>query len=348
MTQITPQPLSYRDAGVDISAGDELVERIKPFAKKTMREGVLSNLGGFGALFEIPKRYREPVLVSGTDGVGTKLKLAFDLHRHDTVGIDLVAMSANDVLVQGAEPLFFLDYFGCGKLDVDTATRVIAGIAKGCEYAGCALIGGETAEMPGMYPDGEYDLAGFAVGAVEKSQIITGQNIVPGDVVLGLASSGAHSNGYSLVRKILARARPDLDAPFDGNRTLADALMEPTRIYVKPVLALIATLPVKGIAHITGGGLTENIPRVLPEAVKAVVEQSAWHRPELFRWLQREGQVAESEMHRVFNCGIGMCLVVAREHAVQALQLLNAAGEKAVQIGRIEARQDGEAQTIVI
>ena len=348
MTQITPQPLSYRDAGVDISAGDELVERIKPFAKKTMREGVLSNLGGFGALFEIPKRYREPVLVSGTDGVGTKLKLAIDLQRHDTVGIDLVAMSANDVLVQGAEPLFFLDYFGCGKLDVDTATRVIAGIAKGCEYAGCALIGGETAEMPGMYPDGEYDLAGFAVGAVEKSQIITGQNIVPGDVVLGLASSGAHSNGYSLVRKILARARPDLDAPFDGNRTLADALMEPTRIYVKPVLALIATLPVKGIAHITGGGLTENIPRVLPEAVKAVVEQSAWHRPELFRWLQREGQVAESEMHRVFNCGIGMCLVVAREHAVQALQLLNAAGEKAVQIGRIEARQDGEAQTIVI
>ena len=348
MTQITPQPLSYRDAGVDISAGDELVERIKPFAKKTMREGVLSNLGGFGALFEIPKRYREPVLVSGTDGVGTKLKLAFDLQRHDTVGIDLVAMSANDVLVQGAEPLFFLDYFGCGKLDVDTATRVIAGIAKGCEYAGCALIGGETAEMPDMYPDGEYDLAGFAVGVVEKSQIITGQNIVPGDVVLGLASSGAHSNGYSLVRKILARARPDLDAPFDGNRTLADALMEPTRIYVKPVLALIATLPVKGIAHITGGGLTENIPRVLPEAVKAVVEQSAWHRPELFRWLQREGQVAESEMHRVFNCGIGMCLVVAREHAIQALQFLNAAGEKAVQIGRIEARQDGEAQTIVV
>ena len=348
MTQITPQPLSYRDAGVDISAGDELVERIKPFAKKTMREGVLSNLGGFGALFEIPKRYREPVLVSGTDGVGTKLKLAFDLQRHDTVGIDLVAMSANDVLVQGAEPLFFLDYFGCGKLDVDTATRVIAGIAKGCEYAGCALIGGETAEMPGMYPDGEYDLAGFAVGAVEKSQIITGQNIVPGDVVLGLASSGAHSNGYSLVRKILARARPDLDAPFDGNRTLADALMEPTRIYVKPVLALIATLPVKGIAHITGGGLTENIPRVLPEAVKAVIEQSTWHRPELFRWLQREGQVAESEMHRVFNCGIGMCLVVAREHAIHALQFLNAAGEKAVQIGRIEARQDGETQTIVI
>ena len=341
-------PISYKDAGVDIDAGDALVERIKPLAKKTLREGVMAGIGGFGALFEVPKRYQEPVLVSGTDGVGTKLKLAFEWNMHDTVGIDLVAMSVNDVLVQGAEPLFFLDYFACGKLDVDTAASVVGGIAKGCELSGCALIGGETAEMPGMYPDGEYDLAGFAVGAVEKSQIITGQNIVPGDVVLGLASSGAHSNGYSLVRKILARARPDLDAPFDGNRTLADALMEPTRIYVKPVLALIATLPVKGIAHITGGGLTENIPRVLPEAVKAVVEQSAWHRPELFRWLQREGQVAESEMHRVFNCGIGMCLVVAREHAVQALQLLNAAGEKAVQIGRIEARQDGEAQTIVI
>ena len=340
--------LSYRDSGVDIDAGDALVERIKPFAKKTMREGVLSGLGGFGALFEVPKRYHEPVLVSSTDGVGTKLRLAFEFDLHDTVGIDLVAMSVNDVLVQGAEPLFFLDYFACGKLDVDTAATVVAGVAKGCDQVGCALMGGETAEMPGMYPEGEYDLAGFAVGAVEKAKIITGQSIMPGDVVLGLPSSGAHSNGYSLVRKILARARPDLDAPFDGNRTLADALMEPTRIYVKPVLALIATLPVKGIAHITGGGLTENIPRVLPEAVKAVVEQSAWHRPELFRWLQREGQVAESEMHRVFNCGIGMCLVVAREHAVQALQLLNAAGEKAVQIGCIEARQDGEAQTIVI
>ena len=348
MTQTASQALSYRDAGVDINAGDELVERIKPFARKTMREGVLSGLGGFGALFEIPKRYREPVLVSGTDGVGTKLKLAFALNRHDTVGIDLVAMSANDVLVQGAEPLFFLDYFGCGRLDVDTATRVVAGIAKGCEYAACALIGGETAEMPGMYPDGEYDLAGFAVGAVEKSQIITGREIVPGDVVIGLASSGAHSNGYSLIRKILERAQPALDAPFDGQRTLADAIMEPTRIYVKPVLALIAALPVKGIAHITGGGLTENIPRVLPENVKAVVEQSAWERPALFRWLQAEGQVAESEMHRVFNCGIGMVLVLAPENVRQALQMLNEAGEKAVEIGRIEARQAGEAQTLVV
>ena len=348
MTQPSAQSLSYRDAGVDINAGDELVERIKPFARKTLREGVLSGLGGFGALFEIPKRYQEPVLVSGTDGVGTKLKLAFELNRHDTVGIDLVAMSANDVLVQGAEPLFFLDYFACGKLDVDVAASVVEGVAKGCEYAGCALIGGETAEMPGMYPEGEYDLAGFAVGAVEKSKIITGRDIVPGDIVLGLASSGAHSNGYSLIRKILARAKPDLNAPFDGDKTLADAIMAPTRIYVKPVLTLTAALPVKGIAHITGGGLTENIPRVLPEAVKAVIQQSAWTRPELFRWLQQEGQVAESEMHRVFNCGIGMVIILAPENVPQALQLLGDAGEKVMEIGRIEARTGDEAQTIVI
>lgn len=348
MTQPSKEALSYRDSGVDIDAGDELVERIKPFAKKTLREGVLSGLGGFGALFEVPKRYREPVLVSGTDGVGTKLKLAFDLKRHDTVGIDLVAMSVNDVLVQGAEPLFFLDYFACGKLDVDTAADVIKGIAKGCEYAGCALIGGETAEMPGMYPEGEYDLAGFAVGAVEKSAVITGRDIVPGDVVLGLASSGAHSNGYSLVRKIIARAQPDLNAPFDGDKSLADAIMAPTRIYVKPMLALMAALPVKGMAHITGGGLTENVPRVLPESVKAVIEKSSWQRPKLFQWLQSEGNVAEGEMHRVFNCGIGMVVVVARENAAEALRLLNDAGEKALEIGRIERRLDGEAQTIVV
>ena len=345
---MTQQSLSYRDAGVDMNAGDELVERIKPFAKKTMREGVLSGLGGFGALFEVPKRYREPVLVSGTDGVGTKLKLAFDLNRHDTVGIDLVAMSVNDVLVQGAEPLFFLDYFGCGKLDVETATSVIKGIAQGCEYAGCALIGGETAEMPGMYPDGEYDLAGFAVGVVEKSTIITGQSIAPGDVLLGLPSSGPHSNGFSLIRKIIERAQPDLDAPFDGERSLADAIMEPTRIYVKPLLALMAALPVKGMAHITGGGLTENIPRVLPEGVKAVVESTKWQRSKLFQWLQHEGNVADDEMHRVFNCGIGMVVVVASEHVQQALHLLHAAGEKALEIGRVEARNEGEAQTIVI
>ncbi|MFZ2854869.1 MAG: phosphoribosylformylglycinamidine cyclo-ligase [Rhodocyclaceae bacterium] len=344
---MTQESLSYRDAGVDIDAGDELVERIKPFARKTMRDGVLGGIGGFGALFEVPKRYREPVLVSGTDGVGTKLKLAFELKRHATVGIDLVAMSVNDILVQGAEPLFFLDYFACGKLDVDTAADVVKGIAQGCEYSGCALIGGETAEMPGMYPDGEYDLAGFAVGVVEKSKIINGSAIVPGDVVLGLPSSGAHSNGYSLVRKIIARSAPDLDAPFDGSKTLADAIMAPTRIYVKPLLALMAALPVKGMAHITGGGLTENVPRVLPESVKAVIEQARWQRPKLFDWLQSEGNVAESEMHRVFNCGIGMVVIVARENVAQALELLHAAGEKAVEIGSISARAEGEAQTIV-
>ena len=348
MTQESKQSLSYRDAGVDINAGDELIERIKPFAKKTLREGVIGGLGGFGALFEVPKCYREPVLVSGTDGVGTKLKLAFDLNRHDTVGIDLVAMSVNDVLVQGAEPLFFLDYFACGKLDVDTAASVIRGIAQGCEYAGCVLIGGETAEMPGMYPDGEYDLAGFAVGVVEKSCIITGQTIVPGDVVLGLLSSGAHSNGYSLVRKIIARSNSELDAHFDGGKTLADVIMAPTRIYVKPILALIAALPVKGMAHITGGGITENVPRVLPAAVKAVIDQSCWARPRLFQWLQSEGNVSESEMHRVFNCGIGMVVIVARENVDQALQLLRAAGEKVVEIGRIEHREEGEAPTVVV
>ncbi len=352
---MTQESLSYRDAGVDIDAGDALVERIKPLAKKTLREGVLGGIGGFGALFEVPKRYREPVLVSGTDGVGTKLKLAFELGRHDTVGIDLVAMSVNDILVQGAEPLFFLDYFACGKLDVDTAASVVKGIAQGCEYAGCALIGGETAEMPGMYPDGEYDLAGFAVGVVEKSAIIDGAGIAPGDVVLGLPSSGAHSNGYSLVRKIIARSRPDLAAPFDrgvaegaGRRTLADAIMAPTRIYVKPLLALMQAMPVKGMAHIPGGGLTENVPRVLPDEVKAVIDPSKWQRPKLFDWLQAEGNVAGGEMHRVFNCGIGMVVVVAREHAYQALQLLRAAGEPAVEIGRIEARGDGEAQTIIV
>ncbi len=345
---VTQSSLSYRDAGVDIDAGDALVERIKPFAKRTLREGVLSGLGGFGALFEVPKRYREPVLVSGTDGVGTKLKLAFDVNRHGTVGIDLVAMSVNDVLVQGAEPLFFLDYFGCGKLDVDVAASVVEGIARGCELGGCALIGGETAEMPGMYPAGEYDLAGFAVGVVEKSKIITGREIVPGDVVLGLPSSGAHSNGYSLIRKIVAVTQPDLDAPFDGERTLADALMEPTRIYVKPMLALMEKVTVKGMAHITGGGLTENVPRVLPPSVKAVIDASTWQRPALFQWLQKAGNVADGEMHRVFNCGIGMCVVVAEQDAEPALAHLRASGEAALRIGRIEVRRDGEAPTLVV
>ncbi len=338
--------LTYRDAGVDIDAGDALVERIKPFAKRTMRPEVMGGIGGFGALFEISKKYKEPVLVSGTDGVGTKLKLAFHLNKHDTVGQDLVAMSVNDILVQGAEPLFFLDYFACGKLHVDTAADVIKGIAQGCELAGCALIGGETAEMPSMYPDGEYDLAGFAVGAVEKSKIIDGSTIKPGDVVLGLASSGAHSNGYSLVRKIIERANPDMDADFHG-KPLRDVLMAPTRIYVKPLLKLMDALPVKGMAHITGGGLVENVPRVLPDAVTAVLEQAAWPLPPLFQWLQKEGNVADAEMHRVFNCGIGMIVVVAAADADKAQALLAAEGETVYRIGCIEARSEGQAQTIV-
>ena len=340
-------PLSYRDAGVDIDAGDRLVENIKPYAKRTMRPEVLSGIGGFGGLVEISKKFREPVLVSGTDGVGTKLKLAFELNRHDTVGIDLVAMSVNDILVQGAEPLFFLDYFACGKLDVDAATEVIKGIAAGCEQAGCALIGGETAEMPGMYPVGEYDLAGFAVGVVEKSQIITGAEIKPGDVVLGLASNGAHSNGYSLVRKIIERSRPDLDAKFDGERTLADCIMAPTRIYVKPLLALMQKTKVKGMAHITGGGLLENIPRVLPSNVVANIDSSTWQMSRLFHWLQSEGNVAQQEMYRTFNCGIGMVVVVSGSDAVAAINQLEAAGETVWAIGTIQARQGDEPQTQV-
>ena len=343
-------PLSYRDAGVDIDAGDALVERIKPFAKRTMRPEVLAGIGGFGALVEIGKRYREPVLVASTDGVGTKLKLAFTLGRHDTVGIDLVAMSVNDILVQGAEPLFFLDYFACGKLDVDVAAQVIRGIAAGCEQAGCALIGGETAEMPGMYPEGEYDLAGFAVGVVEKSAVIDGQRIVPGDVVLGLASSGPHSNGYSLIRRIVERSGADLAAPYAdaaGATTLGDALLAPTRIYVKPLLALMRDLPVKGLAHITGGGLVENVPRVLPEGVQARLDKSRWPRPPVFSWLQAQGGVDEDEMHRVFNCGIGMVVIVAPEHADRACLLLAAAGEAVHRIGAIVPREAGAAATVV-
>ncbi|MER2539055.1 MAG: phosphoribosylformylglycinamidine cyclo-ligase [Azonexus sp.] len=347
MTQTTS--LSYRDAGVDIDAGDELVERIKPLAKKTLREGVLGGIGGFGALFEVPKRYKEPVLVSGTDGVGTKLRLAFDLNRHDTVGQDLVAMSVNDILVLGAESLFFLDYFACGKLDVDTAAAVVGGIAKGCELAGCALIGGETAEMPGMYPAGEYDLAGFAVGVVEKSKAIDGKaTIAAGDVVLGLASSGAHSNGYSLVRKIIERSKPDMNAKFDGERTLADVVMAPTRIYVKQVLATMEKITIKGMAHITGGGLLENVPRVLPENTVAELEKAAWPRPKLFDWMQAEGNVAENEMHRVFNCGIGLVVVVAAADADAAMAELKAQGEAVYRIGKIRARSGDEAQTLVV
>ena len=339
--------LSYRDAGVDIDAGDALVEAIKPFCKRTHREGVLGGIGGFGGLFEISKKYQEPVLVSGTDGVGTKLKLAFLLNKHDTVGIDLVAMSVNDILVQGAEPLFFLDYFACGKLDVATATQVVKGIAYGCELSGCALLGGETAEMPSMYPAGEYDLAGFAVGVVEKSRLIDGSRIAAGDVVLGLASSGIHSNGYSLVRKIIDVAQPDLEADFHG-RKLADVLLEPTRIYVKPMLALINSLDVKGMVHITGGGLVENIPRVLQPHLMAELYSEAWKMPPLFSWLQQHGGVADAEMHRVFNCGIGMVVVVAAEQADAAIAQLTAAGEDVHRIGRIRDRVGEEHQTIVI
>ncbi|QOL51204.1 phosphoribosylformylglycinamidine cyclo-ligase [Massilia litorea] len=347
MSQPSNVSLSYRDAGVDIDAGDALVEAIKPFAKRTMREGVLGGIGGFGGLFEISKKFKEPVLVSGTDGVGTKLKLAFELNRHDTVGIDLVAMSVNDILVQGAEPLFFLDYFACGKLDVATATAVVKGIAEGCEQSGCALLGGETAEMPGMYPDGEYDLAGFAVGAVEKSQIIDGSKITPGDVVLGLASSGIHSNGYSLVRKIIAVAKPDLEADFHG-RKLSDVLMAPTRLYVKPLLALMASMEVKGLVHITGGGLVENIPRVLQDNLTAVLDGKSWTMPPLFQWLQQHGGVADAEMHRVFNCGIGMTVIVSKENADAAMAQLQAAGETVYRIGEIRAREEGQAQTVVL
>ena len=338
--------LTYRAAGVDIDAGDQLVENIKPYAKRTLRPGVMAGIGGFGALFKVPKNYREPVLVSGTDGVGTKLKLAFEWKRHDTVGIDLVAMSVNDILTLGAEPLFFLDYYACGKLDVKSATAVVKGIAAGCEQSGCALIGGETAEMPGMYPLGEYDLAGFAVGVAEKSKIIDGKTIKSGDVVLGLASNGAHSNGYSLVRKIIATQKIKLNGKL-GGKPLKDVILAPTRIYVKPVLALLKRVKVKGMAHITGGGLVENIPRMLAPGLTARIDSSTWPMPPLFTWLQEQGNVADAEMHRVFNCGIGMVLVVAQADAKRAQALLTKAGERVYRIGGIAKRARGEAQTVV-
>lgn len=341
-----PKLLTYRDAGVNIDAGDALVENIKPFARKTLREGVLAGIGGFGALFEISRNYREPVLVSGTDGVGTKLKLAMQLGRHDTIGVDLVAMSVNDILTQGAEPLFFLDYYACGKLDVATATEVIRGIAAGCEQAGCTLIGGETAEMPGMYPTGEYDLAGFAVGIVEKSEIIDGSTIEAGDVVLGLASSGPHSNGYSLIRKIVDVKRVDLTSRLEDT-PLSDLIMAPTRIYVKPLLKLMKRVNVKGLAHITGGGLTDNLPRILPHALAARIERGNWPLPPLFRWLKQQGNIADREMFRVFNCGVGMAAVVGAEEAAAAEKALRAAGETVWRIGRIE-RRTGEGPQVVI
>ena len=335
--------ITYKEAGVDIDAGDALVERIKPHARRTMRPEVLAGIGGFGALVEISKKFREPVLVAGTDGVGTKLKLAFEMNRHDTVGIDLVGMSVNDILVQGAEPLFFLDYFACGKLSLDTAEAVIAGIAQGCEQAGCALIGGETAEMPGMYPEGEYDLAGFAVGVVEKSRVIGGQHIVAGDVILGLASSGAHSNGYSLIRKLIDVSGVGLKSDFNG-QPFVDVLMTPTRIYVKPVLALIETLSVKGMAHITGGGLTGNLPRCLPDTIAARIDTAAWTRAPIFDWLQQAGELDDAEMLRTFNCGIGLCVVVGAADVDAAIAQLTASGETVWKIGETVARAaDGES-----
>jgi phosphoribosylformylglycinamidine cyclo-ligase len=339
VTQSTP--LTYRDAGVDIDAGNDVVERIKPLVRRTMRPEVLGGVGLFGGLFDLSNRYREPVLVSGTDGVGTKLILAKQLDRHDGIGIDLVAMCVNDVLVQGAEPLFFLDYFATGKLDVDTTVSVVAGIAKGCEIAGCALIGGETAEMPDMYPPGEYDLAGFTVGAVEKSRLIDGSKVRTGDLLIGIASSGPHSNGYSLVRKILARAGNPLDLDL-GGVTLADALMEPTRIYVKPVLELLAMHDIHAMAHVTGGALVEKIIRVVPKDFGLEIDASSWPLPAVFDWLQREGNVAREEMWRTFNCGIGYVLIVAPEGAAAIGSDLDRLGLAHWQIGQVTAAGDGE------
>ena len=334
-------PVTYREAGVDIDAGDELVERIKPHVKRSMRREVLGGIGGFGALIEVPlDRFRRPVLVSGTDGVGTKLRLAIDTHRHDTVGIDLVGMCVNDVVVQGAEPLFFLDYFATGKLDVGVGERLIRGIVEGCVQAGCALVGGETAEMPGMYHGEDYDLAGFCVGIVEKDAIIDGSATRAGDVVLGLPSSGPHSNGFSLIRKILQVAGADLEVPVDGV-SLVDRLMAPTRIYVKPLLRLIAELKVHGMSHITGGGLVENIPRVLPEGLEVVLQRKSWRREAVFDWLQRQGQVADAEMFRVFNCGIGMTVHVAAGDADRAVRILRDMGQEALVIGEIHAGSRG-------
>jgi phosphoribosylformylglycinamidine cyclo-ligase len=335
MTLGKPQ-LSYKDAGVDIDAGEALVERIKSVAKRTRRPEVLAGLGGFGALFELPKGYREPVLVSGTDGVGTKLRLAMQLSKHDSIGIDLVAMCVNDLVVGGAEPLFFLDYYATGKLNVDMAAAVVEGIGRGCELAGCSLVGGETAEMPGMYEGEDYDLAGFCVGIVEKSAILDGSKVIEGDALIGIASSGPHSNGYSLIRKILEISNADLTQMLNS-ATLADALMAPTRIYVKSLLTLIKNQPVHALAHITGGGLLENIPRVLPDFTKASIDATCWQMPEIFHWLQTQGNVATQEMYRTFNCGIGMVAVVPKASVDASLAQLAADGEQAFVIGHIEA-----------
>ncbi|MGE0582256.1 MAG: phosphoribosylformylglycinamidine cyclo-ligase [Steroidobacteraceae bacterium] len=339
-----PTPVTYRDAGVDIDAGDELVERIKPLVRRTQRREVLGGIGGFGALVEVPlDRYVRPVLVSGTDGVGTKLRLAIETGRHDTIGIDLVAMCANDVVVQGAEPLFFLDYYATGKLRVEVAAAVIRGIAEGCLQAGAALVGGETAEMPGMYAGDDYDLAGFCVGIVEKDSIIDGRRVAEGDAVIGLASSGAHSNGYSLIRKLVGLAGATAATELDG-KPLFERLLAPTRIYVRALLELARRLPVHGLAHITGGGLTDNIPRTLPAGLEVLLSRRAWHRDPLFDWLQRTGSLPDAEMYRTFNCGIGMVVIVAQQDAESALALLRARGEIATVIGRVRR---GEAGVVI-
>ncbi|MBU2886850.1 phosphoribosylformylglycinamidine cyclo-ligase [Gilvimarinus agarilyticus] len=343
MSENTPTSLSYKDAGVDIDAGNDLVERIKGVAKRTRRPEVMAGLGGFGALCELPEGYRQPVLVSGTDGVGTKLRLAMDLGKHDTIGIDLVGMCVNDLIVAGAEPLFFLDYYATGKLNVDVAADVVTGIGEGCAQSGCALVGGETAEMPGMYEGEDYDLAGFCVGVVEKSEIIDGSKVATGDVLIGLTSNGPHSNGYSLIRKIIEVSNADLQQDC-GGVTLAEALMAPTRIYVKPLLELIKTLPVHALSHITGGGLLENIPRVLPDNAKAVIDTTAWQLPPVFQWLQKAGNVEPTEMYRTFNCGVGMILAVPAERADEAITLLTNAGETALKVGVISEASDGEEQ----
>lgn len=335
MSEQNQESLNYKSAGVDIEAGNDLVERIKPIAAKTRRPGVMAGLGGFGSLFELPlDRYKNPILVSGTDGVGTKLKLALELGIHDTVGIDLVAMCVNDIVVLGAEPLFFLDYYATGKLEVDTAASVVEGIGKGCELAGAALVGGETAEMPGMYTEGDYDLAGFCVGIVEKNNILDGSKVKAGDKLIGIASSGPHSNGYSLIRKILEKSSASLDDSLNG-KSLGQSLLEPTKIYVKSLLELLKTVPVHALAHITGGGLTENLPRVLPEGLDASIDLSAWNFPETFKWLQEQGNVSQADMLTTFNCGIGMIVCVDAENEAETMAVLSQQGETVYSIGEI-------------
>ncbi len=347
MARQNQQGLNYKTAGVDIEAGNRLVDRIKPIAAKTRTAGVMAGLGGFGSLFQLPlDRYHQPVLVSGTDGVGTKLKLAGDLHRHDSIGIDLVAMCVNDIIVQGAEPLFFLDYFATGRLDVDTAASVIEGIGRGCELAGAALVGGETAEMPGMYQQGDYDLAGFCVGIVEKDRIIDGSRVQAGDKLLGLAASGPHANGYSLIRRIIADSGISLNTPLDG-KPIAISLLEPTRIYVQSLLHLCREFSVHAMAHITGGGITENLPRVLPRGLQANIDLASWPRPTVFQWLQNHGNIAEQEMLKTFNCGIGMVVCVSPDDAESAANLLSEQGETVFALGEVTAAS-GNAEPGVV